>query len=278
MPIKIDGAIRKDILLVPVSELKVKSEDNYRQDLGDLSGLASSIAQEGVLQPLRVKRGHEGQLELISGFRRFAAVQKLREQGVEVERVPCVFQDRTRLGEGDVLVAQLLENAHRKDATALERARAYDRLIRVIGLDVGEVSKRLGESEGSIRSYLNLLVAPTPIQKALEGGRISMTAANQIVKKAGDDEDKARELLTAAVAASGRGERVTTKGAKKAAPSDKPRRRTRGIAEVAAKIEELDEILKEIKTREEPNQAVISELTTVRNVLRWVAGMDVRLF
>jgi hypothetical protein len=99
-----------------------------------------------------------------------------------------------------------------------------------------------------------------------------MTAATQIAKKAGEDSDKARDLLQAAIAASG-GARATTRGTKKAAPSDKPRRRTRGIQEVQAKLEELEDRLKEEKIREDgANQAVVSELVVMAKVLRWVAG------
>lgn len=274
MPTKIEGAIRKDILLVPLEQIEVNPESNYRQDLGDLEGLAQSIALEGMLQPLRVKRGQEGQLTLISGFRRFAAVQELAKKGVPVERVPCVFQDRAKCQEGDVLVAQLLENAHRKDATDMERARAYDRLVRVIGLGIGEVAARLGESESTVRNHLALLTAPTPVQKALEGGKISMTAAAHILKKAGDDEDKAREYLQAALDASS-GRKATVKAAKKASatPSDRPRRRTRGFAEVEAKIEEVKERMKEDLLLEQKNECSI-----VLRVLKWVGGADIKVF
>lgn len=106
------------VLEIPVDQLQI-SPLNVRRDIGDVSELADSIKEEGVLQPLLV-REIDGAFEIIAGSRRFTAA---RQVGLEI--LPAIVRELT---DAQAVAASLTENMLRGDLLLEERVDGYRRL------------------------------------------------------------------------------------------------------------------------------------------------------
>ena len=104
--------------------------EGVREDPGDVAGLAATIAERGLLQPLGVVAAGGGRYRVVYGGRRRAAAIQLG-----LERVPCIVLDAD---DPDLLLRQLIENVQRQDLNDVEQARAYDVTHRIV-LPDGEI-------------------------------------------------------------------------------------------------------------------------------------------
>lgn len=131
-----------------------------------LQGLAASIREVGVLQPIVVRRGEEpGSFVLIAGERRWRASRL-----AGLKEIPALVR------EGDDvsgLAEALVENLQREDLSALEEAAAYRQLLEDFGLTHEEVGARVGRSRPAITNTLRLLQLPSSIQGMLARGELS---------------------------------------------------------------------------------------------------------
>ena len=144
-------------------------------DEGKLSDLAESIRQYGVLQPLVVTRkettkedgGLLVEYELIAGERRLRA-SKLGG----LSRVPVIIRTGD---ESDRLKLELaiIENLQREDLNAIDRARAFERLVNEFSFKHIEVARKVGKSREYVSNTLRLLLMPEEIQDALSRGEIT---------------------------------------------------------------------------------------------------------
>lgn len=152
-----------------------------REDPGEIDGLAATIAEYGLLQPLGVIDVGRSRYRVVYGNRRRLAALKLG-----LERVPCVLLDPD---DPRVLLRQLTENLQRRDLNDLEQARAFQRLREQIALERGiddegaldEATARLvGLSPRTVRRYLGLLDLPLEIQEYLRKGELNVTQAQHL--------------------------------------------------------------------------------------------------
>ncbi len=130
----------------------------------DLVGLASSIEEHGILQPLVVARAPDG-YQLIAGERRWRAA---RLAGLST--VPIIVKD---VAPSEMLELALVENLQRSDLNALEEAMAYHQLTEEFGLTQEQVARRVGKSRVAVSNTLRLLKAARPVQEALLEGKVS---------------------------------------------------------------------------------------------------------
>jgi len=173
------------------------SRSGIREDIGDVSGLAATIADQGLLQPLGVMARPEGGYELIYGHRRRSAALSLG-----LTQVPCLVYDN----DDRQLIRQLTENLQRRDLNDLEQARAFDRLRQRFAsehpnADEGQlddfVAQIVGLSPRSVRRYLGLLDLDEGIQAYLRSGQMTVTQA-QHLRRINNDQTRT-ELARAAV-------------------------------------------------------------------------------
>lgn len=115
----------------------------------DLAELALSIEQNGVLQPLTVRRLREGGFELISGERRLRAAKL-----AGLTAVPCIEIDTT---ERDSAVLALIENIQRENLTCFDEAYAIEKLIDFYGMTQEDAAIKLGKAQSTIANKLRLL-------------------------------------------------------------------------------------------------------------------------
>ena len=164
----IDSDIRTNqILNVPIDTL-VPNPDQPRKSMTDqgLEELAKSIALQGVIQPLLVRRSREkGKYQIIAGERRWRAAQV-----AHLSEVPVFLKD---LSDEDVMLVALIENLQREDLNAAEEASALQELKDKLSITQEELARRLGKSRSMIANSLRLLQLPKDALTALREGRIS---------------------------------------------------------------------------------------------------------
>ncbi|MDE7290025.1 MAG: ParB/RepB/Spo0J family partition protein, partial [Oscillospiraceae bacterium] len=119
-----------------------------RRDFDDLEGLAQSILQNGILQPLTVRR-ENGEIELVSGERRLRAAKMLG-----METVPCIIVEMS--GRNSAVMA-LIENIQRQDLSVFDEAEAIAKLIDFYGMTQEDAALKLGKSQSTIANKLRIL-------------------------------------------------------------------------------------------------------------------------
>jgi ParB family transcriptional regulator, chromosome partitioning protein len=137
-----------------------------RQDFSDseLSELANSIKEKGVIQPVLLTKVKDG-FQLIAGERRWRAAQK-----AGVQKIPAWVRD---VSPAESLELALIENIQRKDLNPIEEAMAYQEMIQKSSLTQESLSKRIGKDRSTIANLLRLLKLPDFIQKDIVDGELT---------------------------------------------------------------------------------------------------------
>jgi ParB family chromosome partitioning protein len=145
---------------LPVSTIR-PNRYQPREHFGEeeLSALADSIREVGVLQPVLVRPADDG-YELIAGERRWRAARR-----AGLQAIPALIRTTD---DASALEHALVENVHRADLNALEEAAAYQQLIEDFSLTHEQVAARVGRSRVAITNTLRLLQLPPAIQKMIQ--------------------------------------------------------------------------------------------------------------
>jgi len=160
-------------------------------DEARLSDLAESIRQYGVLQPLVVSRsevtkedgGIAVEYELIAGERRLRA-----SKIAGLAQVPVII----RVGDDNMTKLELaiIENLQREDLNAVERARAFFRLVEEFKFTHGQIGTKVGKSREYVSNTLRLLLLPQEILDGLSAGKISEGHTRPILMLADRPEEQ----------------------------------------------------------------------------------------
>lgn len=156
---------------------------NVRDSLGDLTDLARSIHEHGILQPLTVTEGPDGRFLLIAGHRRLGAALL-----AGLTRVPVVIRHDVT-DESTQLVLMLVENCQRRDLGPIEKAEAYGAL-RHRGLTVAEIARQVGVSCPTVYTYLGLLELDDEERAELRVGNFTASDALPMVRTAREAQRK----------------------------------------------------------------------------------------
>lgn len=167
-------------------------------DEDELEGLATSIRDMGLLQPLVVRRTGEDRYELIAGERRLRAS---RIAGLTT--VPAIIRDTE---DTDLLKEALVENIHRVQLNPLEEAAAYQQLLEDFDVTQEELARRLGKSRPTISNGLRLLTLPPAVQRKVAAGVLSAGHAKAILALS---DKRAQESLADRIVAEGLSVRAT---------------------------------------------------------------------
>ncbi len=141
-------------------------------DEATLKGLADSIAQYGVLQPIVVSPSDRGRYWLVVGERRLRAAKM-----AGLETIPVIIRTTE---DQDKLELALVENIQREDLNQLEEGMAYQRLKDEFGLSVEEIAQRVGKSRPEIHGRLHLLGLPKEVKEAFLSGKITYNRARAL--------------------------------------------------------------------------------------------------
>ena len=144
-------------------------------DEAKLRDLASSIRQYGVLQPLVVTR-HEVQKEdggIATEYELIAGERRLRASRLAgLFQVPVIIRTSDE-GDRAKLELAIIENLQREDLNAMDRAKAFDRLVKDFNFKHTEIAARIGKSREYVSNTIRLLLMPLEMQTALAEGRIA---------------------------------------------------------------------------------------------------------
>lgn len=138
----------------------------------ELTTLAHSIKEKGVIQPLLVSKTDDG-FQLIAGERRWRAAQK-----AGLEKVPILIRD---VSPAENLELALIENIQRKDLNPIEESTAYHELMEKFHLTQDALSKRVGKDRSTIANFLRLLRLPSFIQQDLIDGQLTSGHARVLI-------------------------------------------------------------------------------------------------
>lgn len=161
---------------IPVGRV-VPDPDNPREDLGDVTELAESMQNVGLLQPIVCRTTPEGTLFVVAGHRRLEAA-KLNGWST----VPVVIRKPMRPDEA--LAAMLAENGQRKDLDPIEEARALRRLKIGRACSTSQLAAQLGMSQPLVSARMALLSLPIEDQERLRVGQMTLGQAVDRARKA----------------------------------------------------------------------------------------------
>ena len=155
-----------------------------------LQALAASIRENGLLQPVVVRRGEGGVYQIIAGERRWRACRL-----AGLTEIPAVI-----LEADDLRAAQLalIENLQREDLNPIEEAGGYQTLIDTFGLTQEDVAHRVGRSRPAVANALRLLTLSDDLCAMVEAGTLSAGHARALLSI--PDEKRRRETAEYAVA------------------------------------------------------------------------------
>lgn len=177
---------------IPLAAVAPNSrQPRERFDDEALGGLAMSIREVGVLQPIVVRRRDEG-YELVAGERRLRAAKL-----AGLATIPAVIRETD---DTDALREALIENLHREDLSPLEQAAAFQELLEELGSSHDELADRLGYSRSHVTNTMRLLQLPPPVQRMVGEGRIAAGHARALLSL---EDEEAQEALALRIAAEG---------------------------------------------------------------------------
>jgi ParB family chromosome partitioning protein len=181
------GAIA-NISLDKIEANPFQPRNNFEKD--SLQELALSIREQGIIQPITVRKLGYDKYQLISGERRFRAAKL-----AGLDQIPSFIRVAN---DQQMLELALIENIHRKDLNSMDIAISYQRLIEECNITQEELSERIGKDRTTIANYIRLLKLPPEIQLAIKDEKISMGHARAIINI--DNVDIQLDILHAIIA------------------------------------------------------------------------------
>lgn len=180
------GQMAGDIALLEISCIEA-NQDQPRRDFeeSELSRLAQSIEELGIIQPITVRRIRANKFQIISGERRFRAAQL-----AGLDALPAYIRE---VDDQTLLEMALVENIQRQDLHAMEIAASFQRLLKECELSQEELAKRVGKDRSTISNYINLLNLPAEMQLAVAQRDITMGHARAL--KGIEDFEWQREVF-----------------------------------------------------------------------------------
>jgi ParB family chromosome partitioning protein len=139
----------------------------------ELADLAQSLRENGLLQPILVRRKGDGIFELIAGERRLRAAKL-----AGLEKIPALIRNCT---DQESMVLALVENLQRDDLNPMETARAYHRMVNEFGLTQDAIAQRVGRDRSSVANMLRLMTLPPDVQQFIESDQLSTGHAKVIL-------------------------------------------------------------------------------------------------
>ncbi len=221
-----DQVSRKDILTVPLKLISGNPYQPRKVSGQEVSELAASIKEHGLLQPIVVRR-HGSGYQLVAGSRRLKASEL-----AGIEEIPVVIREAT---ESQMLALALVENLQRADLNPIESALAYKQLVDDFGISQEEVARIVGKDRSTVANTLRLLSLPRKAKAYLSEGKITEGHARALLQI---PSVSLVEKLCDRISAEGLSVRVVEKLAQTAKKITVPERRKRhdGIAVAAEEL------------------------------------------
>ncbi len=181
----------KKVIEIPARKIR-PNKTQPRQDFfeEDLRSLSQSISNNGLLQPLTVRKLKNDEYELIAGERRLRASVM-----AGFTKIPCIVM---KCSDKDSAIFALIENLQRKDLGMFEEARGINRLIRKYGITQEQAAIQLGKKQSTVANKLRLLRLSYDEQDWIIQAGLTERHARALLKI--QNEDSRKEVLSHIIA------------------------------------------------------------------------------
>ena len=216
---KVNSLIGRDNKVLNISTIQIRpnrTQPRRSFDEESLKSLSRSIVENGILQPLVVRRINAGERRLRAAI--MAGMNK----------VPCVIH---KCGDKDSALLALIENLQRTDLNMFEEARGIARLIRKYGLTQEQAAIKLGKKQSTIANKLRLLRLGFEEQEWILTAHLSERHARALLRI--NDESLRREVLSRIISddmSVGEAEMLVTEALMKKPEPEPVRKQERKIA------------------------------------------------
>jgi len=166
-------AIQKDYIQCDIALIqpnRYQPRRNFSED--ELNDLVQSIKEQGVIQPVLVRKNDTG-YELIAGERRLRATKM-----AGFREIPAVVKD---VSDVEMLEMSIVENIQREALNPIEEAEAYHRLMTEFNLTQEKTAERVGKSRPAVANFLRLLQLPDDVKSSIIDGTLSMGHARALL-------------------------------------------------------------------------------------------------
>ncbi len=164
----------KEVVKIQLSKIKPNiNQPRLEFDDESISGLAQSIKELGLLQPVTVRKADKG-YELIAGERRYRACLLNGDKTIDAIVLEKNDDESANLA--------LIENMQREDLNAIEQAMAMQKLMRIEDLTQNELAAKLGYRQSTVANKIRLLKLPDYIKKAISENVITERHARALLK------------------------------------------------------------------------------------------------
>lgn len=175
------------ILLVPTDQIIPNpSQPRKTFNQNELECLSSSIKNNGIIQPLVIRKKENDKYELISGERRLRAAGM-----VGLETVPCVLMS---VSDSDSALFAIIENIQRDNLNFFEEAESIHRLMTEFNMTQDEISKKLGKSQSYFSNKIRLLKLPPDLRAVILENSLTERHARALLKLK-NDVDRFKAIL-----------------------------------------------------------------------------------
>ncbi len=169
-----DVTVAGSVTNIAISEIEAnpfQPRTEFEKD--SLIELANSIREQGIIQPITVRKLGYDKYQIISGERRFRASQL-----AGLTHIPAYIRIANDVA---MLEMALVENIQRENLNPLEIAISYKRLVEECSITQEELSTRVGKDRTTVTNYLRLLKLPAEIQKGLKANQVTMGHARALL-------------------------------------------------------------------------------------------------
>ncbi|HVY43831.1 MAG TPA: ParB/RepB/Spo0J family partition protein [Hyphomicrobiaceae bacterium] len=163
---------------------RLNPRKDFRED--ELTELADSIRQKGLVQPILVRPDGGQMYEIVAGERRWRAAQK-----AGLHTVPVIVRD---LADQEVLELAIIENVQRADLNPIEEAAGYNELIERYGYTQEALAEVIGKSRSHLANTLRLLKLPEGVRAMVQEGQLTAGHARALVGR-DDAESLAQRIV-----------------------------------------------------------------------------------
>ena len=163
------------IILLPVEQIEPSPfQARTAFDETEIAALAVSILQNGLLQPISVRKTGYHKYQLVAGERRLRACRLAK-----LERIPAIIQD---FDDSETAALGLLENLQRAQLDAFDAARGIREVIRLWNCTQAEAARRLGLSQPALANKLRLLTLTTAQQQLCTAAGLTERHARAVLR------------------------------------------------------------------------------------------------
>ena len=157
-------------------------------ETAELSALAASIRENGLLQPVTVRRA-DGRFQLIAGERRLRACMM-----AGLEKIPCILYEQS---DAQTAALGLLENLQRQDLDPFDQARGLRDVISLWGCSQAQAAHRLGMAQPTLANKLRLLQLAEPLQRFCLQSGLSERHARAVLRLPPEQREAALRAMAA---------------------------------------------------------------------------------